>query len=261
MNKRFLSQMAFGLICMGSFTAHMPAMEPIFQKEQIGQCVGTCNRWTSSLKKLNCGHSFCDACSNAFKWEKQQQLDHTIYCFVCDAVVWQGHQLDDPTGDPISNKSLIWPALNSCLHLDFKLFLGLGSCGGISMILDALGNRYQLSPSTKLFLAGLSSVGISAVFTQHKLKNISAAYENIKNINSNILQQRLYAFKTNYCKKNLIYGIAMPIALTGLLYATAKYTKTVDSEQFIDLMPFFSFLGNWAVDIWGSEYKSIPKLK
>lgn len=261
--KQILSLTVFELLCLGSFTAQIPAMEPLFKVEQSGQCVGACNQWTTFLRKLNCGHSFCSKCYSPFKLEKQQQLDHHITCPLCDTVLWQGNQLIDPS-DPdelISNKDLIAPALNQCLDSNFQIILKFGACAGISFILSSLANKYRLAPQTRFFLAGLGSAGISAFFTQHKLKNISTACENIKNINSKILQQRLNAFKNNYYKNNILCGIGVPMVLTGLLYGTAKYIKAIDPEDTIETMTVVSYLGNWGIDIWGSCYSNIPKLK
>lgn len=247
--KRFFSQMAFAMLCLGSFSAQMPAMEPQVQREYAPFYCGNCNARGPHKLLTQCGHALCQNCYD-FIDDHYQQLDITSFCPVCDKVLREGNIIVNQQ-NIILNLAVLDPALEP-----FELWragiltmaiLGCTACWAKWASPDAASNT---------FLTGCSLVplGMAIRKTLDARESIASA----KNYNSKILENRTKTFIKKYWKNACIASLVPGIALMVSRIAT-KYVKLDHIAG--PVVGCSTIAANYVLNVWGSKYESIPKLK
>lgn len=260
MNKRFLSQMALGLLCIGSFANQMSAMQAPVQQQLSAFCIG-CNKVSSELRNLPCEHPICKSCNEQII-DDNTNLGLPGICASCNYVYLtgqvisnlQGHQLNKATFDPVLSNATVKERVLTVL-------------GGIAGV--ACCEYIDMNPSLMrlCFVGSLASMPLLAGY--FKFKKLDIALQAAKNIAqpaphlSSVIEKRVKAFKTKFGIYALGNALIMPMTI-GMGMTIAKLNKNLlenHATAFLNLGLGLHFAGLIALDIWGSKYESIPKIK
>lgn len=263
--KRFLSKMAIALLCMGSFTAQMPAMQaPLVQQEMDGACIG-CNKWQKNLKNLPCEHPLCQACDEQIT-DDCNNLGLPGFCPSCKKVYITGDVIANGHGQPV-NKMLFNPMLEPVTTQE-KLFC-CGTGIGITLlstffIKDGWDSAdYGYIHNIAYSIGGLALIPLLEACC--KLKNINKTLKDATHLSqsaphlSTIIEKRAKAFRNKY----LLYSLANSAITYGFIAFPYLLKAKMPRTSIVSILVAGGLYGGATgyIDTWGSKYESIPKLK
>ena len=250
------------LVCINWLMVQAVAMQ--LPNERIETCV-QCNNFNVHVQSLQCDHTICVPCMSKIN-DENANLGIPGICKVCQFIYKTGSVVTDNKGQPI-NKLLFNPALKIPSSVHIPLMGALTSLVGYKIGSCIWGNTTNAAR-----LTGVTSGVLSTFFYNHLAKR-AIIYESLKAarklkhqapVLSRVMELRLKLFE----KKHLLYSCVAVVPSIALFYFIShrmqkqmQNNDTVGFGKNARTIVGSMILPVLALDMWGSRYDSIPKLK
>lgn len=152
----------------------------------------------------------------------------------------------------------LYSSLKEIENLAFYLLTYLVAGGFIGALKD------PLSPHTKIKYTMGFTLGMTGMVALFKARSISRVINKAQLLHSDTLQKRIIAFKNEYNKRALL-AATIPVGSMGLMYAVSHVIKGSDAvlipDRIVTVGLVSSAVSNIILEIWGVNYKHIPRIK